>query len=237
MIKVEIACNHFLSCQNAGQGGAHRIELFENLAEGGCTPSAGMIQKVNKLPIPIYVMIRPRGGNFSYTNDEVDIMLQDIAFCKATGVAGIVLGCLTSTGEVDKKINKKLLEAWSNGPATFHRAIDRTDDVMKASKIIVDLGFERILSSGGANGVMDGLEVLKKMQKMLGNEIVIMPGAGVTAGNAKYILETTGCSEIHTTCKNNVPSLSNNLNKNFHDEVSISDRLEIKKLMKNVKHL
>lgn len=201
MTKLEIACNSYRSCLNAIEGGADRIELFENLDDGGCTPSFGMIEKTLSLPVPVYVMIRPRGGNFTYDNDEIDIMLRDIEMCRKLGVAGIVFGCLTKEGHVDIDLNKRLLQAWNNGPATFHRAIDRSSDIMKACAEICDLGFECILSSGGAVNAFDGMTVLKNMQMMFGKSIVIMPGAGVTAANAKQILNFTECREIHATCK------------------------------------
>ena len=106
MIQLEIACNSYQSCLNAVNARANRIELFENLADGGCTPSFGMLNKVSQLSLPIYVMIRPRGGNFHYTNEEIDIMLEDIEVCKQFAVDGIVFGCLTASGEIDKALNK-----------------------------------------------------------------------------------------------------------------------------------
>lgn len=113
MTTLEIACNSYQSCLNAMNAGANRIELFENLADGGCTPSYGMIKKASQLSLPIYVMIRPRGGNFHYSNHEIDVMLEDIDVCKQFAVNGIVFGCLTASGEVDKVLNKKLLDAWN----------------------------------------------------------------------------------------------------------------------------
>jgi copper homeostasis protein len=201
MIQVEIACNSWNSCINALEAKANRIELFENLHDGGCTPSAGLIHKAAKLPIPVYVMIRARAGDFIYSNDEIEIMLHDIEICKSAGVKGIVLGCLNKHGELDKATCRRLLEAWEYRPATFHRAIDRSNDLLKAAKDIVDLGFERILSSGGMVNVLDGLENLKTMQTLYGKHIAIMPGAGVNADNARSIIEFTGCKEIHATCK------------------------------------
>ena len=230
MIKLEIACNSYQSCLNAMNAGADRIELFENLSDGGCTPSYGMIKKVSQLDLPIYVMIRPRGGNFHYTNEEIDIMLEDIEVCKKFAVNGIVFGCLTSSGEIDKFLNKKLLDAW-NGPATFHRAIDRSHNYFQAAKDICDLGFERILSSGAALHVMDGLDNLKMLQAELGSNIHIMPGAGVSTSNAKNILNYTACKEIHATCKQNIRSMEGSLNLSFNDMETISNFHEISQLV------
>ncbi len=229
MITLEIAANSWQSCLNASLGGADRIELFENLADGGCTPSAGMIKRSTLLSIPVYVMIRPRGGDFCYTASEIDIMQSDIEYCKSVGVQGIVFGVLNRSGEVDQDICKELLKLW-NGPATFHRAIDRSADIMLSTKQIVELGFERILSSGGALHVMEGLDNLKHMQSTYGKDIIIMPGAGVTAQNAHDIIDYTGCREIHTTCKTSAISNKGSLNTKFKDEVSYSSLSDIQEL-------
>ena len=230
MIKIEIACNGYQSALNAVKGGAHRIELFENLAEGGCTPSAGVMHLVKQLELPAYVMIRPRGGNFHYSTYEIEAMLYDIEICKKIDVAGIVFGCLNEKGEVDKATNKMLLDAWG-GPATFHRAIDRSADIMQAAYTIADLGFERILSSGGALNVMQGLPVLKQMQTALGHVINILPGAGVTAANAKEIIEVTSCTELHATCKINLPSNQGIGNLVFQEMVQVSGVEEVRALV------
>lgn len=200
MIEIEIACNSLTSCTNAVIAGASRIELLENIEDGGCTPSSGMIHAAAKLTIPTYVMIRPRGGHFHYTNTEIDIMLHDIEVCKNANVKGIVFGCLTPEGQVDVVTNQLLLKAW-NGPATFHRAIDRSSDIMEAAAKIADMGFERILSSGGANTAPEGIEVLRKLQKEFGKHIHIQPGAGITTENVAEILRETRCKCIHSTCK------------------------------------
>lgn len=234
MIQLEIACNSYESCVNALTAGAQRIELFENLADGGCTPSFGMIKKVSQLSLPIYVMIRPRGGNFHYTNHEIDIMLEDINVCKQFAVNGIVFGCLNAGGDIDKNLNKILLDAW-NGPATFHRAIDRSRNYFQAAKDICDLGFERILSSGAALHVMDGLDNLKQIQTDLGKHIHIMPGAGVSLANAKKIIAFTACSEIHATCKQNVRSMDGSANLVFNDSQTISIFHEIEQLVEALK--
>lgn len=234
MAKIEIACNSIGSCVNAFNGGADRIELFENLNDGGCTPSAGTIKAALKLDIPVYVMIRPRGGNFCYNHLETDIMLNDIEICKTLGVHGIVFGCLNPSGEIDIALNKRLFNAW-NGPATFHRAIDRCNDLQKASHKILDIGFERILSSGGANAVLKGLNQLKALQDDIGKHIVIMPGAGVTSQNAAHILSITHCKEIHATCKRSSHFMDPNFNPEFKDVETVSDEIEIRALVSAVR--
>ncbi len=233
MIKIEVACNSYASCLNAAKGGADRIELFENLQDGGCTPSAGTIRKAITLDIPVYVMIRPRGGDFVYSKDEIDIMMSDIEFCKIMGVKGIVFGCLKNSGEIDTDICKKMLKLW-DGPATFHRAIDRTADVIQSAKLIADLGFERILSSGGAENVVKGIQNLKRMNSQLSSLISIMPGAGVTRENAAMVVRETGVTELHSTCKESVQSNNGCVNENFNDFVNHSSEKEIKLLRESL---
>lgn len=235
MIEIEIACNSYISCENAVKAGASRIELFENLHDGGCTPASSLIHIAAKLSLPVYVMIRPRGGHFVYSTPEIDMMLHDIEVCKNAKVSGIVFGCLTSEGQIDQGFNKKLLDAW-NGPATFHRAIDRTSDIMEAAKQITSLGFERILSSGGAISAVDGLNNLRKLQKEYGKHIHIQPGAGITAKNAVMILKETGCTSLHATCKTSIMSNTGTLNPCFMstDTETFSELDTIKKLVREV---
>ncbi len=221
---VEIACNNFISCKNAQDAGANRIELIENLGEGGCTPSFGMIKKVKeKISIPIYVMIRPRGGDFVYSNDEIEIMHEDIRMCKQLNVDGIVFGVLTKEGNVNLEVCADLLQTWGSNKATFHRALDRTVDIETSLEDIVNLGFERVLTSGGHKNVTEGKEVIKSLQEKLGSQISIMPGAGVTPANGKEIAEYCGTNEIHATCK--MPFKQNvSGNVNFSDGFPLSDK-------------
>lgn len=230
MITVEIACNSYGSCVNAVRGGADRIELFENLGDGGCTPSAGMIKKALTLQVPVWVMIRPRGGHFCYSTDETEIMLHDIDVCKQLGAGGIVFGCLTRTGQPDIALCQLLLRAW-NGPAAFHRAIDRCADVFGAAGKIADMGFTRILSSGGASHVMNGLDTLRSLQETYGKYIRIMPGAGVTPDNAAQIISYTACREIHSTCKSVIDTPSAGIIPAFQDKESISDEQTVRSLV------
>ena len=197
---VEIACCNWESCLNAVNGGAHRIELFENLPEGGCTPSYSLIEKANQLSIPVYVMIRPRGGNFVYTEDEFDMMKTDLLVCKRLGASGVVFGILTSAGEIDVVRCRELLEIWQ-GPATFHRAFDEINHWDKGLQQLIELGFERVLSSGQSESVDVGKNRLKEMIESAGANIIVMPGCGVTAQNAKQISEFCKNREIHATCK------------------------------------
>jgi len=199
-VTLEIACGNWTSCLFAKENGANRIELFENLSEGGCTPSFGMIKKSLELELPIYVMIRPRGGNFLYSDDEFEIMKSDIEICKQLGVHGIVFGILDESKNVDIVRCKELLELW-DGPATFHRAFDETPDPYKAVEEIINLGFERILTSGQKPSIDLGMNLVGELISKYGHQIHFLPGCGVNPSNGRTIIHTTGAKEIHATCK------------------------------------
>lgn len=206
-IILEIAANSINSCIAAQQNGANRIELFENLPEGGCTPSYGMLQLVKeKIGIPVYAMIRPRGGDFLYNDDEFEIMQRDVEICRQLNYKGVVFGILDAYGNVDMERCKALLALAGDMKATFHRAFDRARDLHKSAAQIADLGFERILTSGGEADVVKGKEVIRSLHQQFGKDIIIMPGCGITAGNAKIIADYCGVAEIHATAKGQVQS-------------------------------
>jgi copper homeostasis protein len=225
-VKLEIACNSFQSCLNAQLGGADRIELFENILEGGCTPSYGLIKLVKeKLNIPIYVMIRPRGGNFNYSDEEFDIMKTDIKICQELKVDGVVFGILNHHNEIDIKRNNTLINLCKI-PATFHRAFDRTNDLISSAEEIIKIGFERILTSGGKMNVDEGKNNILQLQKMFDDKIIVMPGCGVTPKNAKKIIDFTGTSEIHSTAKSEIKTQ----NKLFNDSSFVTNIEIVKKI-------
>ncbi|MBS1773181.1 MAG: copper homeostasis protein CutC [Bacteroidetes bacterium] len=219
---LEIAANSYQSCLAAQQGGADRIELFENLPEGGCTPSYGMLKYVReKITIPVYVMIRPRGGDFLYTDEEFEIMERDVQLCSQLGFKGVVFGILDAQGNVDVARCKQLLSLCGNMKATFHRAFDRANDLDVSIRQLIDLGFERILTSGGEPDVVKGKDIIKHLQKEYGDDIIIMPGCGVTADNAAMIAGYCGVSEIHATAKEQILS-----NMQFHKAHFADNRFE-----------
>jgi copper homeostasis protein len=228
---LEIACCNYQSCLNAVENGADRIELFENLPEGGCTPSYGMlIQCIKNISIPIYVMIRPRGGDFCYSKDEIEIMKSDIKMVKKLGFAGVVFGVLDAKGNINKKVCRSLLKKCGAMPATFHRAFDRTSNLEKSIQSIIDLGFERVLTSGGKPTVMEGINAIATLQSKYGNNIIIMPGSGVNSQNLKEIKEKTKCLEFHATAKTKVKDSLKN--ESFSDTHFASDIVEIKELLR-----
>lgn len=201
---LEIACSNFQSCINAERGEADRIELIENIADGGCTPSFGMIKLVKeKIKLPIYVMIRPRGGDFYYSVEEFEIMKRDIQICKTLEVDGIVFGILNQDNKVDIDRCKRLMDEWGSSKATFHRAIDITIDMNMAVNEIIKLGFERILTSGREITAEQGIEKIEALNRKFGKRISIMAGSGISHLNAHLFSSLT---EIHSTCKSIVNS-------------------------------
>lgn len=199
MKKLEIACCNLDSVIAANNGGASRIELFENLPNGGCTPSYGMIKKSKEVSsIPIYVMIRPRAGGFVYNRDELDIMQNDIEICKQLKVDGIVFGVLDENKHIDTDKCKELLKLWNNKSATFHRAVDITMDLDKSIRSIIELGFERVLTSGGKTTAIEGVDTILNMNRKYKDKISVMAGSGITSGNVQLFSEL---NEVHATCK------------------------------------
>jgi copper homeostasis protein len=198
--KLEIIGFNIESCIAAQEAGANRIELCAGPGEGGTTPSYGFIKAAReKLQIELYAMIRLRGGDFLYSDDDFEIMKNDVAICKELGCNGIVTGILTTDGKVDKNRCRELIEMAYPLEATFHRAFDRVADPFEALEDIIELGFERILTSGLKPKAMDNLELLSKLVKQSDERIIIMPGSGVTAENIITIAESTGAKEFHSS--------------------------------------
>jgi len=193
---LEIASNSVASALAAQQGGADRIELFDNLAEGGTTPSQGSIAVArDRVQIPLFVLIRPRPGDFLYTGLEAEIMLRDIAHCRALGCDGVVIGALDADGGIDVTLCRELLGI------TFHRAFDAARDLTAALEQIVTLGCQRILSSGGQASGLAGADVLAALVAQAGDRISMMAGAGITPANVVEIAERSGCVELHASAK------------------------------------
>ncbi|CBK25107.2 uncharacterized protein [Blastocystis hominis] len=204
---LEVCIDRVESAINAERGGAGRVELCDNLIDGGTTPSYGMIKTVkNAINIPVNVIIRPRGGDFYYNENEMQIMIEDILACKSIGVNGVVIGCLTKDGKVDMEKNRRLIEAARPLSVTFHRAIDMTVDLLEATRDCIALGVDRILTSGGCNTVMEGKETIKEMRKIAEGRLQIMAGGGVTATNIRELVEFTGIKEVHGSARDYVES-------------------------------
>lgn len=199
-MKLEIIAFNIESCLSAQQAGADRIELCDNPSEGGTTPSYGFIKAArNMLRVELYAMIRPRGGDFLYSETEYEVMKADIEMCKKIGCDGVVLGMLTPGGKVDKEKCKKLVAYAYPLGATFHRAFDRTSNAMEALEDIIDIGCERILTSGLQPKAADGQQLIKELIVHAGERIIIMPGSGVTSENIISLAESTGAVEFHSS--------------------------------------
>ena len=181
---VEICANSFESAMAAQSGGADRIELCTQLAVGGLTPSHHLIKKVmSELSIPIHVLIRPRKGNFCYSKEELNIMKNDIEFCKYLGCSGVVSGVLESDLTIDLFATKQLVEAANGLDFTFHRAFDCVKDPLVSLENLIDLKIKRVLSSGLKPSAIEGISLLSDMNKIANQQIEIMPGSGINLGN------------------------------------------------------
>ena len=210
--KFEICANSVESCLAAQEGGADRVELCAGIPEGGTTPSYGEIKLARKLltKTKLHVIIRPRGGDFLYTPLELERMEEDIRICRELGVDGVVFGCLTEEGEIDKEANRRLVELARPMSVTFHRAFDRTADPMKALEDIISLGCNRILTSGQQPKAIDGISLLAQLEKKLKEyplpPIQLLAGSGVNEENIRQIFDATGIHEYHFSARVNVVS-------------------------------
>ena len=205
MNKLEVCCNDLLSVVAAKEGGADRIELCSALELGGLTPSIGLIKSaVEIFGKAVFVLIRERPGNFIYSDMEIEVMSRDVKAAVEAGVGGVVIGALTPSLKIDSSAIKKMMEHASEVEVTFHRAFDEVKDPESALNEIIDLGCQRLLTSGQAKSALDGIAVIKKLNDIAGGRITILPGAGVDHVNAPLILKATGAVEIHASAKETV---------------------------------
>lgn len=193
----EICASSFESARNAQLAGANRIELCSELGVGGVTPSYGLIKKVmDELSIENCVLIRPRSGNFTYTDEEFDVMLRDITFCRELGCKGVVTGVLNTDNTIDKERTQQLIEAAGDIDFIYHRAFDCVPNPEEALNLLKTLGVKRILTSGGKKSAVEGLDVLKKLNQQAERKITIMPGGGINPQTILKIKEA-GFNEVH----------------------------------------
>ncbi|MDG6281962.1 copper homeostasis protein CutC [Glaesserella parasuis] len=240
-MKVEICVDNLESVITANQFPIDRIELCSALAVGGLTPNLGFIQQVQQIStIPLALMIRPRAGDFLYSEDEIQIMLNDIATAKQLGIQAVVFGALSANGEIDLATTELLVKASQGMEITFHRAFDLCKDPITALEQLIDLGCHCILTSGQATTAFDGIPVIQQLVKQANGRIQIMAGCGINADNIKQIIEQTQVPEIHFSAKGQRQSLMDSISSarmgtSSQDNVlDIADSQKIKGILKYI---
>jgi len=207
---MEICLDSVESALAAQEGGADRVELCDNLFEGGTTPSLGTIQVARKmLHIGLQVMIRPRGGDFCYSAIEFEVMKADIVAAKAAGADGVVFGILNPNGTIDVPRSRELIELARPLNVTFHRAFDMTREPFRALEDVISTGADRLLTSGLEKSVIEGIDLIIQLIEKAGDRIIIMPGAGITERNKEFFLKAVQPKEIHLAVNQQVNSLMN----------------------------
>jgi len=203
MTLVEAAVETIEEALAAKRAGADRIELCANLGVGGTTPSAGLIASVVQQAVhPVFVMIRPRGGDFVYAADEIDAMIEDIDRARPLGIAGIVTGALRSDGSVDVESMRRLMSPAAGLPVTFHRAFDVVVNRTEALEQVIDLGASRVLTSGGAATALDGAVAIAMLVDQAGERVSIVAGGKLREQNARDVIARTGVREVHARLEN-----------------------------------
>jgi copper homeostasis protein len=199
---IEIVTTDFITTKSAVEGGADRIELCAALSDGGITPSYGTIKKCREsFDVQLFPIIRSRSGDFLYTDEECKLMMDDLKLCKDLGCDGVVIGLLQKDGTIDKKRTAKLIEAAYPLEVTFHRAFDRSRDPFEAMEQLIEMGCERILTSGQQPVAIDGVELISQLIKVADKRIIIMPGSGVRKENIKELADKTGAVEFHSSLR------------------------------------
>ncbi len=225
---MEICANSRRSAENAKAGGAHRIELCSRLEEGGCTPSPEDVAYcVSALQLRTHVLVRPRAGNFVYSDSEFDKICCDIGMCRRLGASAVVVGFLTPDGRIDAPRLRLAAETAAPMEVTFHRAFDEMRQPMpEALETVIACGCTRLLTSGGCASAEEGMERIRLLQKQSQGRIIIMAGAGITPDNAVRIANATGVLEIHGSCK-----------RRLSDGTFETDTMQVQKLMGNIEKM
>lgn len=200
--KLEVCAGSIESIKAAYEGGAYRVELCSALSEDGLTPSLGMIRYALSLKgLRVHVLIRPRSGDFVYSEDEIRCMEEDIRFAAECGAHGVVIGALTPGGDIDMECCRRLVNAAGAMDITFHRAFDVSRDPIEAFGKVMELGCSRLLTSGHERSATEGLPLLKRLVELGGKRICVMPGAGVNPDNAAMIIRESRAREIHASAR------------------------------------
>ncbi|MFI5257515.1 MAG: copper homeostasis protein CutC [Gemmatimonadales bacterium] len=206
-VLVEACVDAIDAAMEAEWGGADRIELCGELLQGGVTPSAGLIEATwDQVTVPLFVLIRPRSGDFLYTHDELDVMERDIRVARSLHADGVVVGALTTDGEVDVAAMRGLLDVARPMKVTFHRAFDFTRDQDEALNALLDLDVDRVLTSGGAVTALQGAQTIARHVLRAGSDLTILAGGSITAASAAEVVRRTGVREIHVRAAERVES-------------------------------
>lgn len=241
MATCEVCVEGFSGALSAAEGGAHRIELCAGLVEGGTTPSPGNLTlALERLEVPIMVLIRPRGGDFFYSSEEMEVLLRDVSIVREAGGYGVVTGALTREGRVDRGAMEKVRQAAGPLSLTFHRAFDMARDPLEALEVLVELGVDRILTSGGARSAPEALEVLRSLVEAAGSRISVMAGGGIREENIRQVVAETGVREVHFTAfsrweslmefRNPRPSMGGTILPGEYDRIG-TDPDEVRRIM------
>jgi len=236
---LEICCFNLQSAIIAQRAGAHRVELCADAAVGGTTQSLGVIKIAReKLQIQLYPIIRPRGGDFLFTEDELEIMMNDVLLCKQIGCDGVVIGMLKQDGTIDKKSCGQLVQLAYPLGVTFHRAFDRVADPQEALEDIIEIGCERILTSGQQPTAMEGAELIAQLIQQADDRIIIMPGSGIRSANITELAQKTKAEEFHSSARTHLSSNMQYIKANMKNDMSvvIADENEIKNMVESLSH-
>ena len=209
-VTLEVCVDSLEDAFISRDAGADRIELCCSLETGGLTPSIGLVRNILFSDIPVFAMIRPRAGDFIYPESEVTCMLTDIECLRESGVSGFVFGALDSQNNLDERSLEKLISACKGLPTTLNRAFDLSSDPIQSLEVAIQLGFDRILTSGASASVTTGLPLLIRLFEKANNRIIIVPGGGVTPATVEDLLDNLPVREIHASCKSLVPAERNN---------------------------
>ncbi|XP_044742782.1 copper homeostasis protein CutC [Chrysoperla carnea] len=237
---LEICVDNLESFINALNGGANRIELCSALGEGGLTPSVGFLKQVQALntkKIPIYCMIRCRRGfDFNYTPEEMSIMIEDAKLLKQNGADGFVFGALTKELQINTKQCREIIKTCYPQPVTFHRAFDVCKNPLVTLEAVIDVGFERILTSGQKLNALDGAENIKTYIEKANGRIIIMAGCGVNVNNVSKILSITGVKEVHGSASSfrDIDNTDNNKNEVYLNDqaLNVTEQSKVEQLIK-----
>lgn len=238
----EVCANSFTSAKAAQEGGANRIELCADLQTGGLTPSAAEIKlTIQNLTIPVFVLIRPRGGDFLYSKYEFEVMKEDILYAKDCGAAGVVFGILNPSAKIDVERCAALVNIAKPMHTTFHRAFDRVADYSTALEDVIKTGAQRILTSGLSEIAADGKALLKRLVELAENRISIMAGGGITPESVTEIILQTGVNEVHASCS---AVMQSNMNTHFNktaftsnNKNTVTDVEVVKKMVAAIKQI